>query len=106
MDIKTRSRCEAQAGILKALAHPTRLFIVGELGRGERCVCELQEMIGSDISTVSKHLTRLKNAGVVEDERRGAQVFYTLRATCIPKFLGCIQDILQENAEHQMRCAR
>ena len=106
MDEKIRARCEAQAAILKALAHPTRLFIVEELGRGERCVCELQEMIGADISTVSKHLARLKNAGVVEDDKRGAQVFYMLRAACIPKFLGCIQDILQENAERQMRCVR
>ena len=106
MEARTRSRCEAQAGILKALAHPTRLFIVEELGRGERCVCDLQRLIGSDISTVSKHLARLKNAGVVEDEKRGANVFYTLRATCIPKFLSCIQDVIQDNAERQMRCVR
>jgi len=106
MDEMTRARCDAQAGILKALAHPTRLFIVEELGRGERCVCELQAMIGADISTVSKHLTRLKNAGLVKDDKRGAQVFYTLRATCVPSFLGCIQDILQDNAERQLRCVR
>ena len=106
MDTKTKSRCEAQAGILKALAHPTRLFIVEELGRGERCVCELQELIGSDISTVSRHLAQLKSAGVVEDEKRGAQVYYSLRATCVPKFLSCIQNILQDNAERQMSCIR
>ena len=53
----------------------SRLFIVEELARGERCVCELQKMIGADMSTVSKHLAQLRSAGVVRDEKRGAQVF-------------------------------
>ena len=106
MDAKTRARCEARAGILKALAHPTRLFIVDELHRGERCVCELREMIGADISTVSKHLARLKNAGVVKDDKRGAQVFYTLRATCVPDFLNCVENIMKENVERQLECVR
>jgi ArsR family transcriptional regulator len=106
MDEKTRARCEARAGVLKALAHPTRLFIVEELGRGERCVCELQELIGANISTVSKHLAQLRSAGVVKDDKRGNQVFYTLRATCVPGFLDCIQTILQDNAQRQLECVR
>ena len=106
MDAKIRARHEARAKILKALAHPTRLFIVEELAGGEKCVCELQEMIGADMSTVSKHLALLKNAGVVEDDKRGAQVFYTLRATCVPGFLECIQNIVKENAQRQLECVR
>ena len=65
LDKTTRARLDAQARVMKALAHPTRLFIVEELGRGERCVCELTEMVGADVSTVSKHLALLRNAGVV-----------------------------------------
>ena len=106
MDAKTRVRCEARARILKALAHPTRLFIVEELARGERCVCELQEMIGADMSTVSKHLSQLKNAGVVADEKRGVQVYYNLRAGCVPGFLSCIQNILKDNVKRQQECVR
>jgi DNA-binding transcriptional ArsR family regulator len=64
---QTRANMEARARIMKALAHPSRLFIVDELSRGERCVCELTEMIGADVSTVSKHLALLKNAGIVLD---------------------------------------
>ena len=57
---------------MKALAHPSRLFIVDELSRsGERCVCELTEMVGADMSTVSRHLAMLKGAGIIEDEKRG-----------------------------------
>jgi ArsR family transcriptional regulator len=87
---------EARARIMKALAHPSRLFIVDELSRGERCVCELTEMIGADVSTVSKHLALLKNAGIVLDDRRGAQVFYRLRVPCILNFFGCVEAVLEE----------
>lgn len=98
MDTKKKALFEARAKIIKALAHPTRLYIVDELSKGERCVCELREGVGADISTVSKHLLVLKNAGLVEDEKRGLQVFYRLRCPCILSFFGCIEDVLRENA--------
>ena len=82
---------EARARILKALAHPSRLMMVDELSRGERCVCELTALVGSDISTVSKHLSLLKSAGIVEREKRGLQVFYRLHAPCVLDFFGCLE---------------
>jgi ArsR family transcriptional regulator len=81
---------------MKALAHPTRLFIVDELSRGERCVCDLTEKIGADVSTVSKHLSVLKDAGIVLDDKRGVQVFYRLRVPCILNFFGCVEAVLEE----------
>ncbi len=102
MNKKLFVRYEARAKIVKALAHPTRLFIVDELSRGEQCVCKLTEMIGSDISTVSKHLSILKNAGVVQDEKRGTQVFYTLKMPCTVDFFGCIEDILTSNIKEHL----
>ena len=87
---------EARAKVMKALAHPTRLFIVDELSRGERCVCELTEKIGADVSTVSKHLSVLKGAGIVLDDKRGVQVFYRLRVPCILNFFGCVEAVLEE----------
>lgn len=98
MDQKTKAKYEARAKIIKAMGHPTRLFIVDELSRGERCVCELRDMIGADISTVSKHLSVLKQAGIVSDEKRGLQVWYSLRVPCILKFFGCVEDVLDANA--------
>jgi len=68
--------------------------MVEELGRGERCVCELTEMVGADISTVSKHLALLKEAGIVQDERRGTQIFYSLRCPCILEFFTCVESVL------------
>jgi ArsR family transcriptional regulator len=89
-------RLIAAAQIFKALAHPARLQVVEELARGERCVCELQAIIGSDMSTVSKHLSVLKNAGVVSDDKRGSQVFYSLKVPCIMGFFGCIESMLED----------
>ena len=80
-----------RATVFKALAHPTRLFIVEELGKSERCVCELTEMIGADTSTVSRHLSVLRNAGIVNDEKRGLQVFYSLKTPCILDFFSCVE---------------
>ena len=88
----------ARAKVLKAMAHPTRLFIIEEREKGERCVCDLTEQIGADVSTVSKHLSVLKQAGVVHDDKRGNQVFYSLRVPCILNFFGCVESVLESNA--------
>jgi DNA-binding transcriptional ArsR family regulator len=93
---QTKAQMEARARVMKALAHPTRLFIVDELSRGERCVCELTDGIGADMSTVSKHLSVLKGAGIVRDDKRGVQVFYRLRVPCILNFFGCVEAVLEE----------
>jgi DNA-binding transcriptional ArsR family regulator len=103
MDTKTQARYEARAKIMKALGHPTRLFIVDELSRREKCVCELTEMVGADISTVSKHLTVLKEAGIVQDEKRGLQVFYTLRLPCVRGFFQCMETMIKNKVKEQMQ---
>ena len=98
VDRQTLARYEARAHVIKALAHPTRLFIVDELSRGERCVCELRDLVGADLSTVSKHLALLKAAGILTDSKRGAQVFYRLRVPCVLNFFGCVEAVLQATA--------
>jgi DNA-binding transcriptional ArsR family regulator len=98
MDRRTHMKYQARAQIMKALAHPTRLFIVDQLKAGDRCVCELTEMIGADVSTVSKHLSVLKQAGIVEDEKQGTQVFYSLRVPCVLNWYSCVEGVLKDRA--------
>ncbi len=102
MDAEKRARCEARAAILKALAHPARLFMIEELSKKSHCVCELTEMVGLDVSTVSKHLSILKNAGLVKVEKKGKQVFYSLRIRCALNFLDCVEAVLREQAQDRM----
>lgn len=101
MDPTQKTKFQARAGIMKALAHPTRLFIVDELSRGERCVADLTKLIGADMSTVSKHLSLLKSAGIVEDDKRGLQVYYRLRMTCVLGFFDCLESVLNDRARQQ-----
>ncbi len=101
-DPTIKAQFEARAQVIKALGHPTRLFIVHELSPGELCVCELQEMIGSDMSTVSKHLSLLKTAGVIVDEKRGNQVFYSLAVPCVMDFFECVETVLQARLQQNI----
>ena len=106
MNKKTRARFEARAVVIKAMAHPTRLFIVDQLSNEPRCVCELTEMIGDDISTVSKHLSVLKNAGIVDSEKRGAKMYYRLRMPCVLNFFSCVESVIELNARDSLRLVK
>ena len=97
---------KARAAVYKALGHPTRLFIVEELSHGERCVCELTAMVGADVSTVSKHLSVLRGVGLIEDEKRGAQVFYRLLVPCVLTSFSCIDAVLGDRAAKVRGMAR
>jgi DNA-binding transcriptional ArsR family regulator len=102
MDTKTLAKHEIRAKIIKAMAHPTRLFIIEELSKSDqRCVCELTEMIGADMSTVSRHLAMLKNAGILEDEKRGSQVYYRLRVPCVLNFIECVESVIKTNVKER-----
>ena len=68
-------------------------------GLAEELVASVRDEIGADLSTVSKHLSVLKNAGLVEVDKRGLQVYYRLRCPCILRFFDCIESVLQENAK-------
>ena len=89
---------EKKAKIFKSLAHPTRIFIFEELSKKERCVCELTALVGDDITTISKHLSIMKEAGLVGNNRDGNRVVYFLKdhtalnfVTCVEKFENCSQ---------------
>ena len=89
---KQRATPRQEAAVFKALGHPARLLIVNELAAGERPVCDLVELTGLGWSSVSRHLAVLKAVGVVEDDKRGLQVFYRLRLPCVARFTACLRD--------------
>jgi ArsR family transcriptional regulator len=105
-DARIKARFEDRARVIKAMAHPSRLYIIEELAKGERCVRELTEMIGADVSTVSKHLSILKESGIVADEKRGLQVWYSLKMPCVLNFFGCVENVLRANAERYRKAAK
>src|SRR2546426_12502397 len=67
------------ARLFHALSDETRLEIVRLLSHGERCVCELQDVLDAAQSRLSFHLKTLKDAGLVTDRREGRWGYYALR---------------------------
>ena len=103
MEPHRNARLAARAHILKAMAHPSRLLILEELANGSHGVAHLTQLVGADTSTVSKHLSVLREAGIVAGERHGSQVIYALRVPCILNFFGCVEAVLRSRAEEQMK---
>jgi DNA-binding transcriptional ArsR family regulator len=66
------------AEVLKAMADPTRLKILHCLHLGERCVSDILQVVGGSQANVSKHLSVLKRAGLVDNRRDGLNVFYRI----------------------------
>lgn len=91
----------ARAAVLKALAHPSRLYIVEKLRDKPHCVCELTGLIGADTSTISKHLSVLKAAGIVRDRKEGTTVYYSLACSCIVDILASVENIVRSHVEQQ-----
>ena len=103
MEDLVKLKYETRAKVLKALAHPSRLMIVEHLQQRPLCVYELTDIVGADISTVSKHLLVLKNAGVLYDVKQGTTVYYHLKTPCVLDFIQCVDRVLEINAQQQMK---
>jgi len=67
---------KAQADLIRALAHPTRLQILEILGVEESCVCHLTAILGQRQPYISQQLMTLRNAGLVLDRRDGVMIYY------------------------------
>ncbi len=100
--MNSRRYIEAQAAVFKALGHPSRLLMVDALRNGEKCVCELQALVGDDMSTVSKHLAVLREAGIVEREKKGVNIYYRLVLRCLENFLTCTGRLIEQQVARQV----
>ena len=87
---------EKAAAMLKAIAHPVRISIIGCLEPGKRKnVTEIHNLIGIEQSTASHHLGILKDKGVLGSKREGKNTFYFLKHESIVALLKCIGDCCQ-----------
>ena len=87
-----KTAVQSNSDFFRALGHPTRLWIVEQLSDGaEHCVCEFVNAVGDKFPTISRHLSVLKDASVVSEDKRGKQVFYRLACPCIVQMLNCLK---------------
>jgi ArsR family transcriptional regulator len=89
METTIESNYDQTAKLFKVLGHPMRLAIVQELGERSWCVCELAAHLGLNKSAASKHLSQLKQIGVIEMQRDGTQVLCTLKMPCVFDMMRC-----------------
>ncbi|MDA3812537.1 MAG: metalloregulator ArsR/SmtB family transcription factor [Spirochaetaceae bacterium] len=107
MDYEKEKRlARSRAKVIKALGHPTRIFMVALLSEKDMSVGDLTEAVSADVSTVSKHLSLLRQEGVLVDRKEGNRVLYSLICPCIMKFIHCIDDIIYQDAEKGIICVK
>ena len=103
---KERKKCELQAEVLKALAHPLRLAVVQYLAKEEKCVCEIVDYVGTSQSNISKHLSIMKRVGVLSDRKEGLSVYYRLNMPCALNFFQCVQEIIETQLSERSAALR
>jgi len=86
----------------QALSHQARVRILGILAEGERCGCELAEIIGLDPSVVSRHLSLLSAAGLIVSRREGPRLLWRLAHPEIPAILRCLARLTCERGENDV----
>lgn len=96
---KSRLLFQKQAEIAKSISHPLRIAIVDFLKDGEQCVCDIAQHIGSERSNVSRHLSVMVGAGVLEYRKEGLKVLYSLKCPCILDFFSCVTGVLRQQAK-------
>lgn len=94
---------EKQAEIAKAISHPLRIAIVNFLKDGEQCVCDIADFVGSERSNVSRHLSVMVKAGLLDYRKEGLKVIYKLKCVCIVDFFSCVAGVLKQQAKDNQK---
>ena len=105
MNTSEVSRLDQTAGMLKAMGHPMRLAMLEKLSVAPWCVCDLAVELGLNKSIASKHLSLLREVGLLAMEKKGTQVIYSLRAPCVVELARCAHEaaVVIENEIHHYR---
>ena len=97
-EFMNRELYKMKAQVAKALAHESRLMIIDALKDKDMCVFDLTKLVGADQSTVSKHLSILKNAGILEDRKASNKVYYHLKTSCVINFFDCAMGVIRSKS--------
>lgn len=93
------------ADVLKTVAHPTRLKIIGLLEAGERSVTEIRNCLGAPQPYVSQHLSIMKTKGILGSRRNGTQIYYSIANLNVVKIIHCVRQHGGADAQTVASCA-
>jgi len=102
----TYKEAEIRSEVIKAMAHPVRLMVIELLKDGEKSFSELMEYFDIDKSTLSKHISVLKVAGIVTSRRDGLEMFFHLQVPCVTDFFSCVTAVIKDKIKQQQCCIR
>ena len=94
-----REKNELRAEVLKALANLTRICIIEKLKEGPQSVNELSAKIEESSSITSRHLGVLRKAGLIEDDKQGTTVLYSMATDRLPEILASVDEVIKLNYE-------
>ena len=106
MKASQSEKYQLQAKVISAAGHPIRLAILEFLKDSPQCVCDIAKHIEVERSNVSKHLSVLANAGLVQAQKQGLKMIYQLKTPCILNFLDCITNIISGQASSESESKR
>ena len=94
---------DLESNYLKAIAQPTRLRILYFLKDGEKCQCEIIPKMKEDQSNISRHLTHMRDLGILESRREGVSIYYKIKDKKIFSLLSLVDEIVKTELKEKAR---
>ena len=91
---------------LRAIAQPTRLKILYFLRGGERCACEIIPKMKEDQSNISRHLTHMRDAGILESRKEGVSVYYKIKDRRVFTLLSLVDEMVKAEIKKKARMVK
>jgi DNA-binding transcriptional ArsR family regulator len=97
---------QIESDFLKAVAQPTRLKILYFLKEGERCACEIIPKMKEDQSNISRHLTHMRDAGILESRKEGVSVYYKIKDKRIFGLLSLVDSMVKAEIKKKAKVVK
>jgi ArsR family transcriptional regulator len=94
---------ELESSYLKAIAQPTRLRILYFLKDGEKCQCEIIPKMKEDQSNISRHLTHMRDLGILESRREGVSIYYKIKDKKIFSLLSLVDEMVKTEIKEKAK---
>jgi len=91
-------KVELEAELLAVLAQPTRLKILYFLKDGEKCACEINPRMREDASVISRHLVKMREAGILDSRKEGVSIYYWIKEPRVFAILQTADEMLKTAA--------
>ena len=94
---------DLETSYLRAIAQPTRLRILYFLKDGEKCQCEIIPKMKEDQSNISRHLTHMRDMGILESRREGVSIYYKIKDKRIFALLSLVDELVKAGIKEKAR---